>query len=494
MSTLSPVVEHLYRRAGFGLSALEREGLASAGVGAGARVRDLVDRMLVYDPASSVDALAGTPGYVGITANAQFAPSRDINHARQGWLFRMVHSPAPLRERMAMLWHHHFATAYSKIAGVYGTVNATRLMAGRPWDDPAQQRGQIELFRDAALGRFSDLLVAVAKDPAMLVWLDGRTNVKAQPQENFGRELMELFTFGIGHYTEEDVYAAARVFTGWNLRINGSAGSETAGFEFVFNAAQHDLGEKVFTFPIYSTRGRANSYRIEPRPASDGLQDGLDLIRALAYHPETARRLARRLWTWFISEVDEPSERFVSSIARVYLDNDTSMRAVMRAVLLSPEFQDEAHFFQRYAWPVEFVVRSLKEVGHVGFSVGDSLTPLLNMGQQLFEPPDVNGWALGASWFSTGGTLARMNFASQLATNQRFALRDRARPSNGSPEALIEFARANLSLGEPVSSASDTLNEYVRAGGAWTGSDTQLLAKTAGLFHLLTGSGEYQLT
>ena len=111
----------------------------------------------------------------------------------------------PLRERMAMLWHHHFATAYSKIAGVYGTVNATRLMAGRPWDDPAQQRGQIELFRDAALGRFSDLLVAVAKDPAMLVWLDGRTNVKAQPQEHFGRGLMELFTFGVGDYTEEDV-------------------------------------------------------------------------------------------------------------------------------------------------------------------------------------------------------------------------------------------------------------------------------------------------
>jgi uncharacterized protein (DUF1800 family) len=494
MSRLAPVVEHLYRRAGFGLSPLERGGLASAGAGPGARVRDLVDGMLVYDPATSVDHLAGTPGYVGITATTQFSPSRDINHARQGWLFRMVHSPAPLRERMAMLWHHHFATAYTKIAGLYGPVNGTRLMAGRPADDPARQRGQIELFRDMALGRFSDLLVAVAKDPAMLIWLDGQTNVKARPQENFGRELMELFTFGIGPFTEADVYAAARVFTGWNLRINGAVASETAAFEFIYNAAQHDVDAKVFTFPTYSSRGRVNPYRIEPRPASAGMQDGLDLIHALAYHPETARRIARRLWTWFVSEVEEPSDRFVESIARVYLDTDTSMRAVMRAVLLSAEFQDEAHFFKRYAWPVEFVVRSLKEVGHVGFSVADSLTPLLNMGQQLFEPPDVNGWALGSSWFSTGGTLARMNFASQLATNQRFALRDRARPSNASPETLIEFARANLSLGDPVPSVSDTLIQYVRSGGTWTGSDAQLLTKTAGLFHLLTGSGEYQLT
>jgi uncharacterized protein (DUF1800 family) len=493
MSRLPPVVEHLYRRAGFGLSGAERERFSSSG--AGARYRDMVDALLVYDPArSDVDALAGTPGHVGITATARFAPSRDIGHARQRWLFRMVHSPAPLRERMALLWHHHFATAYSKIAGTYNAANATRLMAALPSEDPAGQRGQIEMFRDMALGRFRDLLVAVAMDPAMLVWLDGRTNVKARPQENFGRELMELFTFGIGPFTEEDVYAAARVFTGWNLRINGTVASETAAFEFVYNASQHDTGPKDFTFPIYSSRARGNRYRIEPRTADQGMQDGIDLIHALAFHPLTAQRLARRLWTWFVSEVDPPSERFVQDIARVYLTNDTSMRAVMRAVLLSPEFQDEAHFFQRYTWPVEFVVRALKEVGYIGFSVGDALTPLVNMGQQLFEPPDVNGWELGPAWFSTGGTLARMNFASQLATNQRFALRERARGAAESPEALLEFARGTLSLSDPAPAVSSTLLDYVRAGGAWTGSDSQLLAKTAGLFHLLTGSGEYQLT
>jgi uncharacterized protein (DUF1800 family) len=142
---------------------------------------------------------------------------------------------------------------------------------------------------------------------------------------------------------------------------------------------------------------------------------------------------------------------------------------------------------------VEFVVRSLKEVGHVGFSVDGAITPLLNMGQQLFEPPDVNGWDVGPGWFSTGGMLAHMNFASALATNQRFALRDAARPAGGTPESLLAFVLGRLSLPEPAPLVRTALLDYVRAGGAWTGSETQLLNKTGGLVHLLTGSGEYQL-
>src|SRR5690606_17407842 len=141
--------------------------------------------------------------HVGVTArNGVFEPNTVINDARQRWLFRMVHSRAPLQEKMALFWHHHFATAYSKVAGTYGAAHAARLMDARPSTDTAGVRGQIQMFRDAGLGPFRDLLVDVAKDPAMIVWLDGRTNVKRQPQENFGRELLELFTFGIGHFTE----------------------------------------------------------------------------------------------------------------------------------------------------------------------------------------------------------------------------------------------------------------------------------------------------
>ena len=162
------------------------------------------------------------------------------------------------------------------------------MIAGKPGSVEGPP-GQIELFRQHALGSFRDLLLAVARDPAMLVWLDGRTNTRQRPQENFAREIMELFTFGIGNYTEEDVYAAARVFTGWNLQPTGNL-RDDGYYEFVFRAAQHDPADKTFTFPIY----RDGSRTIAARSGDAGMQDGVDFITALATHPNTARRLARR--------------------------------------------------------------------------------------------------------------------------------------------------------------------------------------------------------
>jgi uncharacterized protein (DUF1800 family) len=460
----------------------------------GESYREVVEALLAYDAnaADAVDLLIGQPGYVGITTTGPFTPNTNIGQARQRWLFRMVHSPAPLQEKMALVWHQHFATAFSKISNSLGTsADATRLMAAKPTTDAAGQRGQIELFRQHGLGDFEDLLVEVAKDPAMLLWLDGYTNTKNKPQENFGRELMELFTFGVAHYVESDVYAAARVFTGWNLQTTGAPGSDSASYAFSYKAGNHETSAKDFSFPIYG-RGSSKPNRIAARTATAGMQDGLDFIHALAFHPETALRMARRLWTWFVSETKPPDPGFVQSVARTYLDNGTNMRAVMRAVFMSPQFQDPANFYQRYAWPAEFVVRALKEVGYRGFSVNDALTPMLNMGQPLFEPPDVAGWELGQGWFSTGGMLARMNFASQLATSQRVALRDAARPFGASQSRLVNSVYDTLSLPAPAAAETSALVDYVSAGGFWTGSDTQLLTKTAGLYHLLTASGEYQ--
>jgi len=485
MARPSPAVEHLLRRAGFGATPAEGEKYSRL------TLPLAVASLVSYDPArTDVDAFIGTPGYVGHTIRAgAFAPNTNITDARQRWLFRMVHSPAPLQEKMALFWHHHFAPAYSKINGTVGPADATRLRATKQAHDSTGMKGQIELFREFALGNFRQLLIEVAKDPAMLYWLDGRLNVRGQPQENFGRELMELFTIGVEHYLESDVLPAARVFTGWNLRVTGTNGTPTANYAFNYNANQHDANAKDFSFAIYPN----GSKRIEARSAATGMQDGIDLINALAIHPATADRLARRLWTWFVSEVDPPDTAFVTTIAQTYLKNDTNMKPVIRAVLLSPQFMDTRRHYQRYAWPVEFVVRSLKEVGHVGFSVDSALTPLLNMGQQLFEPPDVNGWDVGTGWFSTGGMLARMNFASVLANNQKFALREAARSSAATPDSLLAFVRGRLSLPAADPAVNAALISYVQAGGAWTGSETQLLNKTGGLFHLLTGSGEYQL-
>jgi uncharacterized protein (DUF1800 family) len=348
------------------------------------------------------------------------------------------------------------------------------------------------MLRRGAFGSFRSLLLNVAQDPAMLVWLDGISNVKEKPQENFARELMELFTIGVGEFAESDVYAAARVFSGWNLARTGTG--DAASYRFIYNAALHDTDAKDFTFPVYSAgRHSTASNRIPARDAASGMQDGLDLISALATSPVTARRLARRFWTWFVSETEPAPDSFVETVAGVYLGTNTNIRATLRAVLSSREFTDPGREFQRYAWPVEFVVRSLREIGWTGFSASDALTPLINMGQVLYEPPDVSGWDLGQAWFTTGGMLARLNFASQLATNQKVVLRDAARAWSGSANSLVDFGYDLLSLPPVTQDDQISLVDYALAGGAWTGSDAQLLIKAPGLIHLLAGSAEYQL-
>src|SRR5687767_7174436 len=238
-------IEHLLRRAGFGGSPDEVDIYAELGL-SGA-----TDILLNYEQLpDDVDAKIGQAGHVGVTTRGEFLPSRNITDARQRWLFRMIHTRRPLQEKMALFWHNHFATAYSKIAGTFGAIQGAKMMANVEGRLPGPQ-GQLETFREKGLGSFRDLLVEMARDPAMLVWLDGRTNTRQRPQENFGREIMELFTLGIGHYTEEDVYAAARVFTGWNLRLVGNV-LDTAGYyEFAYIPNNHDAAAKTFTFPIY---------------------------------------------------------------------------------------------------------------------------------------------------------------------------------------------------------------------------------------------------
>jgi uncharacterized protein (DUF1800 family) len=478
-------VEHLLRRAAFGPNAqdLIRFGDASPSI--------VSSYLLDYERApDDVDSKVGQPGYVGTTSPGRaFSPYTNIEDARQRWLFRMVHSQRPLQEKMALFWHNHFATAYSKIAGVYGAVQATKMLALKAGELPGSQ-GQVELFRQYALGNFRNLLVDVAKDPAMLVWLDGRTNTRQRPQENFGREIMELFTFGVGNYTEQDVYAAARVFTGWNLRqVAAAGGNNDPGtyYEFAFNANQHDTAAKTFTFGIYGA-----DKTIPARPAADGMQDGLDFISALARHPETARRLARKLWNFFVTDLEAPDPRFVETIAGEYLRNNTEMKPVVTAIFRSGWFLDPPSWYTRYSWPVEFVVRAIREVGWEGFSVDTARTPLTNMGQTLFEPPDVAGWELGPGWFSTGAMLSRMNFASTLAANQKFNLARAAAPYRSTPENVLDFFLDRLSPSPFEHVPYTELVAYLKSGGAWTGSDAQLNTKAAGLAKLIVGSSEYQ--
>ena len=479
------MLEHILRRMGFGASP------ADLALWAGVPIDTVIDRLLNYENFSTDhDAKIGSPEYVGITTSAgnPFSANTLINDARQRWLFRMIHSQRPLEEKMAMFWHNHFATAYSKIAGAVGQERATRMMDNDPSSLEGSPAGQIQVLRQFATGSFPGMLLAMAKDPAMVYWLDSQLNTRTRPQENFGREIMELFSLGIGNYTEADVYASARVFTGFNWQILGDRASVmTSYYTFQYRAADHDTNAKTFTFAIYPDGGKT----IPARAAAAGEQDALDLILALARHPATAQRLATRLYKFFVNETSEPDASLVNAMAQSYLANNYNIKAVLRTLFQSSQFRNPANFFQRYSWPVEYVVRAVKETGWTGFTVNSAMTPLTNMGQQLYEPPDVNGWGTGAEWISTSSMLSRMNFSSTLAANQRFNLARDAQPYRATPDRVLQYMLARFPNIGFTPTATNAMSDYLRST-AWTGTDAQLQTRVPGLTRLIVGSGEYQ--
>jgi uncharacterized protein (DUF1800 family) len=175
-----------------------------------------------------------------------------------------------------------------------------------------------------------------------------------------------------------------------------------------------------------------------------------------------------------------------------YLANDTSIRAMLVRLFTSREFLDEGAAFTRYSWPVEYVVRAIKETGWQGLSANDAMTPLVNMGQQLYEPPDVNGWELGPGWFSTASMLSRMNFASALAANQRFNLQQASTAARNSPEALLDLHLRRFTPAPLSGETTAALLDYLRQGVTWPLTDAQLASKASGLARLVVGAAEYQ--
>jgi uncharacterized protein (DUF1800 family) len=210
-------------------------------------------------------------------------------------------------------------------------------------------------------------------------------------------------------------------------------------------------------------------------------------------HPETARRLARKLWNFFISEIHLPDPAFVETVAAVYLQNGTEIRPVVRYVLTSRWFNDPAMRYARYSWPAEYVARAIKEVGWQGFSLDRARSPLASMGMLLFEPPNVGGWPLGAGWFSTGTMLARTNFAATLAASQKTTLAVALESEGGTPQELLTAMLDRVTPAPFDSMPQQALMSYLLAGGSWTGNAEQLNTRAAGLARLLVGSSEYQL-
>ena len=357
---------HLYRRAGFGanteeLAQAEKRGFA-----------DTLDLLLKGAPGS--DELITTLHDTGRVAAARDTEGAQI---RGWWLYCMLQGGHPLREKLTLFWHNHFATSIVKVrdAGLMFRQNA--------------------LFREHALSKFGPMLQAVSRDGAMLLWLDSNSNVKGKPNENYARELMELFSLGVGNYTEKDVREAARAFTGWH----------TDGHGFKFNAGQHDDGSKT----VLGTTGDL---------------DGGDVVKIVLEQPAAARFLVRKFYTYFVSEVP-PTDKLLEPLCEQYRQSEYDTAALVKTILSSRLFYSDHAFRKRIKSPIEYVLGAVRTI-YRRFDDSDAhYRPLAHqalikwlgtMGQTLFAPPNVKGWPGARTWLNTSTVLERDNFASILAS------------------------------------------------------------------------------
>ena len=364
-------IAHLLRRAGFGARPSEWATYQKMGL-------ERATQTLLY-PERTPDHLKQLLEEIG----GDYVDYNDLGSVRQWWLYRMVHTRRPLEEKMTLFWHNHFATA------VYKVDNANRM-----WR-------QNEMFRRYGMGSFRTLLQQVARDPAMLVWLDGRDNHVGKANENFAREVMELFTLGVGNgYTEKDVQEAARAFTGWQ------GGDGPGGF--IYNPGAHDDGEKTVL-------GQSGNWHAD------------DVCDILARHPATARFLTTKLFKFFVH--DHPSKEDIDNLSKVYLDNQFEIRAVLQSIFNSDVFYSDAARFAKIKSPVEFCVMTIRAYDAPLSAARDLHRSLELMGQDLFNPPNVKGWSEGRDWINTRTLLARVGFASGLTDEMknRVSLADRLR-------------------------------------------------------------------
>ena len=343
---------HLLWRTGFGASANEIQQATRDGLD------KTLDRLLTAQPETAEFGKADA-----LLRQAAF-DSGNIADLKVWWLHRMTASANPLVEKLTLLWHNHFATSNAK-------VDSVPLMAA-----------QNDLLRRESLGSFRPVLHGISKDVAMLLWLDSNSNRKRHPNENFSREVMELFSLGVGNYSEHDIQEAARAFTGWHVRDG----------EFWFNAIQHDTGEKV----VFTKRGNF---------------DGGEVVELCLEHPACPRFLAFKLLRQFVEP--SPSKEHIDALAARIRQHNFEWRPILRELFASRLFFSEPARQSIIKSPVELLlgaVRQLKAKPNL-----QSLARLsAELGQDVFEPPTVKGWDGGRLWISSTTLIQRANFATAL--------------------------------------------------------------------------------
>ncbi|MFY9557892.1 MAG: DUF1800 domain-containing protein [Blastocatellia bacterium] len=455
---------HLLRRAGCGGPPQEIEDLMSRGR------EGAVDYLINFNQIdnSAMDSL--------LASSFNFSTQDGITNGeiRRWWFTRLVATRRQFEEKMTLFWHNHFATSSSKVQDVF-------------------MLGQNVLLRGNGFARFDDLLLRVSQDPAMLIWLDNITNTAGRPNENFGRELLELFTMGINdvvtgdqNYTEQDVKEVARAFTGWNY-------VRRAPFAFQLNANQHDNGTKT----IFGQQANFS---------------GEDVITIVSARPATARYLTWKLFNFFVYPVTNSSadRATIEKFSKVYLNNNHSIKELVRAIFTSDEYFSERAFFSLVKQPAELVVGAIRMLGgsyNPGTNARGSNTLAQlsrNMGQDLFGPPDVAGWDFNLGWVNTASMLERFNFANTYLSNRNTSnpgifvtndqLKSITKPSSKKTVKKFLSRLGPLTAGNAIG----TLRGYLETGDngqpvTYVNDDATVDKKIRGLVHQIMCLPEFQL-
>ena len=457
------LMAHLMRRAGFGASRQELESMVATGYEAA--VEDLVTPER-HPPIDEDMMYRYLPGFEGALAPP-------LNQA--DWVYRLVNTQRPLEEKMALFWHQLFATGNSKI------------------DNPPELTQQIAMFRRCGLGSFRDLLIELAKNPAMIYWLDNNGNHMGAINENWGRELLELFSMGVGNYSEDDIKEASRAFTGWTIAPKLPRlplGRFYWGYEF--KPEDHDYGEKTFL-------------------GETGPFNGDDIIDIVVRQPATARFLARHLYHFFVA--DEPQvpswnitppgdPEAIQVLVDAYTQSNFDVRTVLKTLFLSDFFKNAR--FARVKSPAELVVGTARLAGsfqnpRVGFQ--NLAFECTYQGQELLNPPSVESWHTGMEWIDGGALVRRVNFAAKFLGDTSMPgiqsiVRELQTRGDLSPE---EFLEACLDLIGPIDVADATRRELLdqaREGGnlSWATEDAARRSerRVGALLALIAASREYQ--
>ena len=432
------LIAHLMRRAGFGAN---REQI---GMHANAGYQNTVEALLNPGEEDRMD------DHLIRRFHPELSGMMGPNAPGQNWLYRMATTSAPLREKMALFWHGIFATGYAKV------------IHGKALSD------QTRMFRTFGMGSFKDLLIQLSKDPAMIIWLDNQDNHNGAINENFGRELLELFTMGVGNYTERDIKECARAFTGWTIanreymELRSQRDSDwpygRIAWHFKYHPEDHDDGEKEFL----GQRGRFN---------------GEDIIHIICQQEATARFISRHLYSFFVS--DEPpipewrytpptNPEAIDELTRVYFDSNYDISAMLRALFNSSYFQSQDSWYSKVKSPVELVAGVLRLTGEFNRprrEIIDRYFQASYMGQFLNNPPSVEGWHQGTDWLDTGTLVERVNFASQQIGDstkpgiQAMIERIASTPNNvASPEDLISVCLEEMGV---ISVEEDTMKVLI---------------------------------